>query len=440
MTQLPSRAIRCALVLPLLAAASAAVLPAQESFYLHDKDTVVFYGDSITEQRLYTTFVETFVVTRYPQLKVRLVNAGWGRETVAGGDGGPVDLRLTRDVISHKATVMTVMLGMNDGGGGGGGYSPSSDEQRFNRYKAGMEHIVQVVKQALPDLRVTLLEPSPFDDVTAAPQPPDGYNAVLVRYGQFLRELAQRNRISVVDLNSPMVEMLKKANALDPAGAKNLIPGRVHPSAGGHLVMAEALLKAWGASRTVSGVEIDAASKQVVKAENTAVTGLNVEPTISWTQKDAALPMLVSLRDPSIPANTRRGAGTMDLALKSSDFMEALNQQTLRVRGLDAARYTLKINTGVAGSFTREQLAQGVNLAGLPTPMAKQALGVHLLTLKRGDVHEMRWKQLQVALQNDNLARLPAVLEGLDAMDEELAVRQRAAAQPIACSYELIPE
>jgi hypothetical protein len=72
--------------------------------------------------------------------------------------------------------------------------------------------------------------------------------------------------------------------------------------------------------------------------------------------------------------------------------------------------------------------------------MAKQALGVHLLTLKRGDVHEMRWKQLQVALQNDNLARLPAVLEGLDAMDEELAVRQRAAAQPIACSYELIPE
>jgi len=130
----------------------------------------------------------------------------------------------------------------------------------------------------------------------------------------------------------------------------------------------------------------------------------------------------------------------MDLALKSSDFMEALNQQTLRVRGLEAAEYTLKINGSVVGSFSRGQLAEGLNLAGLPTPMAKQALGVHLLTLKRGDVHEMRWKQLQVALQDDNLARLPAVLEGLDAMDEELAVRQRAAAQPVACSYELIPE
>jgi hypothetical protein len=130
----------------------------------------------------------------------------------------------------------------------------------------------------------------------------------------------------------------------------------------------------------------------------------------------------------------------MDLALKSSDFMEALNQETLRVRGLEGAEYTLKIDGSVVGSFSRDQLAEGLNLAGLPTPMAKQSLGVHLLTLKRGDVHEMRWKQLQVALQNDNLARLPAVLDGLDAMDEELAVRQRAAAQPVACSYELIPE
>jgi hypothetical protein len=120
--------------------------------------------------------------------------------------------------------------------------------------------------------------------------------------------------------------------------------------------------------------------------------------------------------------------------------MEALNQQTLRIRGLEGARYTLKINAGVVGSFSREQLEEGLNLAGLPTPMAKQSVGVHQLTLKRGEVHEMRWKQLQVALHDDNPSRLPAVLEGLDAVEEELTVRQRAAAQPVPCSYELIPE
>ena len=56
--------------LVLVLIASAASLAAQSGFYLRDNDTVVFYGDSITEQRLYTTFVETFIVTRYPQLKV----------------------------------------------------------------------------------------------------------------------------------------------------------------------------------------------------------------------------------------------------------------------------------------------------------------------------------------------------------------------------------
>jgi len=426
--------IRLALVLLALLAVSAAVLVAQQPFYLHDKDTVLFYGDSITEQRLYTTFVETYVLTRYPQLNVRFVNSGWGGENAPGGNGGPADLRLTRDVLPYKPTVMTVMLGMNDGG------YVAFNEERFNRYTAGMEHILQVVKDAFPNLRVTLLEPSPYDDVTVEPQFPGGYNGVLVRYGQYVRELGQRNQMLVADLNAPVVEMLKKANALDPAGAKALIPGRIHPSSGGHLVMAEALLKAWGASPIVSAVEIDAASKQVARAEKTTVTELTVGPTLSWSQKDVALPMLVSLRDRSLPVGLRRGAATMDLALKSSDFMEALNRQTLRVRGLDGAKYTLKINGSVVGSFTRDQLAEGLNLAGLPTPMAKQSLAVHLLTVKRNDVHEMRWKQLQVALHDDNLTRLTAVLEGMDAMDEELAVRQKAAAEPVACSYELIPE
>ena len=432
--KLPPQRSRFAFSLIALLSLSAAALTAQQPFYLHDKDTLVFYGDSITEQRLYTTFVETFVLTRYPKLSVRFVNAGWGGENAPGGNGGSADVRLTRDVIPYKPTVMTVMLGMNDGG------YIAMDEGRFARYKAGMEHILEVTRKAFPDLRVTLLEPSPYDDVTVEPQFPGGYNGVLVQYGQYVRELAKKNQMLVADLNAPVVEMVKKANALDPAGAKILIPGRIHPSPGGHLIMAEALLKAWGASPVVSSVEIDAASKEVTKSENTAVTGLTVGSTVSWTQKDASLPLPVSLRDRSLPTAARRGGPTMDLALRASDFMEALNLETLCVRGLPAAKYTLKINAAVVGSFSREQLIDGLNLAGLPTPMAKQALGVHVLTLKRGEVHEIRWKQLQVALQNDSLSKLPAVLDGLDAMEEELAAQQRAAAQPVACSYELIPE
>src|SRR2546429_4769496 len=81
----------------------------QTDFYLKDGDRVVFYGDSITDQRLYTTFTETFVVTRFPRLNVSFIHSGWGGDRVTGGGGGPVDLRLERDVSAYRPTVMTLM-------------------------------------------------------------------------------------------------------------------------------------------------------------------------------------------------------------------------------------------------------------------------------------------------------------------------------------------
>ena len=63
-----------------------------------------------------------------------------------------------------------------------------------------------------------------------------------------------------------------------------------------------------------------------------------------------------------------------------------------------------------AGAFTKEQLTEGVNLAVLPTPMAKQAAQVHDLTLKHNNLHFNRWRQFQVPLQND---KSPGVQEAL---------------------------
>src|SRR3954468_22824586 len=100
-------------LLAVLTAVSAAAR-ADEPFYLKDGDRVVFYGDSITDQRLYTTFVETYVVTRFPRMDVSFVHSGWGGDRVTGGGGGSIDARLKRDVFAYKPTVMTVMLGMND--------------------------------------------------------------------------------------------------------------------------------------------------------------------------------------------------------------------------------------------------------------------------------------------------------------------------------------
>ncbi len=137
-----------------------------ESFALKDGDRVVFYGDSITDQRLYTTFTETYVLTRFPKLDVSFVHSGWGGDRVTGGGGGPIDLRLRRDVFAYKPTVMTIMLGMNDGS------YRAFDEKIFDAYATGYQHIIDSVKEALPGIRITVIQPSPFDDVTQPPRTP----------------------------------------------------------------------------------------------------------------------------------------------------------------------------------------------------------------------------------------------------------------------------
>ena len=45
---------------------------------LEDGDTLVFLGDSITHQCLYTQYVEDFYYTRFPKLHIHFHNAGVG--------------------------------------------------------------------------------------------------------------------------------------------------------------------------------------------------------------------------------------------------------------------------------------------------------------------------------------------------------------------------
>ena len=61
------------------------VTAAAKPFFLKNGDRICFYGDSITEQRFYTTDVELYVRTRFPKLHVRFVNSGVGGDRVSAG-------------------------------------------------------------------------------------------------------------------------------------------------------------------------------------------------------------------------------------------------------------------------------------------------------------------------------------------------------------------
>ena len=230
--------------------------------------------------------------------------------------------------------------------------------------------------------------------------------------------------------------MLKKANETDSATAQKIIPDRVHPGPGGHLIMAQALLQAWNAPSLVSSVSLDAPSAKMTGATNAQVSNVKGNAnTLSWTCKEGALPFPLNLdgKDP-----------VYALALKSSNFVEALDQETLTVKGLAPGRYALNIDGGgatPAGTFSSDELAAGVNLAVLPTPMLKQAQDVSALTRKHSDVHNARWRTYQVPFESDKNVKngLKKMMDGMDALEADLVKEQRAAAQPKAHTFTLSP-
>ena len=344
----------------LLLACIAGFLSAQQEFFLKDGDTVVFYGDSITERRIYSSFTEAYVLTRFPKLNVRFVHSGWAGDTVAGGAGGSLQVRLQRDVIAYQPTVVTILLGMNDG------HYRALDETTYRDFTTGYETLIKTLKAALPNVRLTLLEPSPYDDVTRPPQFPGGYNGVLTRFGQFIRALGGREKAMVVDLNGAVVGPLTAVNAKDPSAAREFIPDRIHPGPAASLLMAEALLKSWNAPVIVTEVAIDAESETAIRMVRTEVHSiLRTGGTLSWTQNDAALPFPVDWQD------SARERGCLLLRLHSGNRRPTAESQNLK-----PGDYTLKIDGQEITTYPADQFARGINLV--------RARNAHAQTGRRG--------------------------------------------------------
>jgi hypothetical protein len=334
---------------------------------------------------------------------------------------GPVDERLPRDLFSRKPTVITVMLGMNDGS-----YTPSKPEIE-NTYRTGYQHIIDRFKAEAPRARVFLIKPSPYDDVTREPGWPGGYNSVLRGYSDLIQTLATANGYATVDFNTPVVQMLEAAKASNPGQAAKIIGDRVHPGPAGHLVMAEQLLLAWGATPVVSHVTIDSASGQA-QAMMAKVQVQTAKDTIRWTQTEGGLPFPLDRKD----ANTA-------LVLSSSDFDEKLNKETLIVKNLKTGTYRLSIDGKPIGDFTADQLATGINLAQYETPMMEQARAVAAAVNRRADLAFANWRQVEFAQRWAPGTKRDAAVKALEAFSDDLIARARTLAKPAPHSFELAP-
>jgi hypothetical protein len=130
---------------------------------------------------------------------------------------------------------------------------------------------------------------------------------------------------------------------------------------------------------------------------------------------------------------------TVRLALQHSDFMDALNRETLKVTGLPAGRYSLQIDNEAMGVFDATKFANGINLAALKTPMTRQAQTVLDLTYRRNHLRFARMMMVDNALKDYHPAKLGAALDALESLEEEVLSLQRKAALPKPHRYRIVP-
>ena len=351
------------LILFCLLAFSAAVCAqtAPTPFFLHDGDTVVFYGDSITEQQRYTRDVETFVLTRFPTWHMKFINAGWNGDRVTGGEGGPIDTRLQRDVIAYRPSVVTVLLGMNDGA-----YT-HFDQAAYNTFTQGLTHIVDALTAKLPGVRLTLLTPTYYDQYAPWSRHFPGYNSVLLRYGDFVKQFGAERNIPVVDLNAPMRTATKQGRRRDLNFT--LAEDGVHPTEAGHLVIAASLLTAWNAPGMVANVVLSSA------------VPVSVTAPLSWP----------------LPSEARN-------AQSVSPLPSALNVFRVHAPRLNGNRWELLVDGKSFGIWSRTQLEAGIDLTAIAgLPQNQQGERVLALVQDKNDRWRYLWKgsPLAIARQAD---------------------------------------
>lgn len=199
--------------------------------FIQPNDKVVFLGDSITAQKLYTQYVANFYTAYHPEWKVSFVNAG------VGGDMSSAAVsRVQKDVIDQNPTVVTICFGMNDAA-----YRPTVDPAGLKTFSDGMKQIISMIREKTK-ARIVLLTTTCVDANISKGLA--GYNQTLAVFAGETKKIGANEKLPVIDLYHPLLAQLEKGQAANPAFTLTI--DGVHPNEAGHTLMANTILKAWG--------------------------------------------------------------------------------------------------------------------------------------------------------------------------------------------------
>jgi lysophospholipase L1-like esterase len=316
--------------------------PVYHDLLLRPGDRLAIIGDSITEQKMYSRIIETYLTVCTPDLHISTRQFGWGGETAEG-----FLRRMTNDCLRFHPTVATLCYGMNDHG-----YGPY-DEHTAQWYRRNYSAVVK----SLVDFgaRVVLGSPGCVGRVPPWISRPRGtvedLNLNLCRLRNLDIEIAADEKTRFADVFWPMFTASYAAR--EKFGPDFAMSGKdgVHPDMAGHLIMAYAFLKAMGLDGNLGTFTVDL-------SKNTAIAtgGHTVD---SFTNNTLTI---TSTRYPFCAAGPANQDNSMRAAMAFVPFNAELNRLMLVVKGGTATNYAVTWGSDTH-LYTAAQLAAGVNLA-----------------------------------------------------------------------------
>ena len=332
----------CLMTVSCAAADSAAPQGGAAKLVLKKGDRVVVIGDSITTQKIYSRFIEDYLTMCTPQLDLWLMQLGRPGETAGGFLG-----RMEADLLAFKPNVITTCYGMNDGGG------RTYEEKIGDAYYQNMKTLVTRAKAAgvitvVGGPGMVEVGPVGWNNNT----PVEAYNNNLSHLSGMARKVAMERGMVFANVHGKMMGGIASAKAA--LGDKyRPMYGNLHPNPCGHLVMAYAFLKGMGLDGNIGTITLNMNGEAEVTEGHKVLSSKAGEAEIE------------SQRYPFCFFDTR------DI-VPFVPFNQDLNRLTLVVKNLKSDKAKI-VWDEKSKSFTREQLANGINLAAefLDNPFSK---------------------------------------------------------------------
>ncbi|HSH96296.1 MAG TPA: SGNH/GDSL hydrolase family protein [Roseimicrobium sp.] len=397
------------------------LLPAPETsaLLLKKGDRLAICGDSITEQKMYSRMIETYLTVCVPDLNVTVRQYGWSGERADG-----FLRRMTNDVLRFQPTIATTCYGMNDHE-----YKPYED-RIGNAYSNNTLGVIKGFKGA--NVRLVVGSAGTVGKmpswVKSATGTVEDLNMNLARLRNIDVELAKAENVTFADVFSPMV--VSGDEGQKRFGPDFMISGKdgVHPGFAGQTVMAYAYLRALGLDGNLGTITVDLKSGTA-----TAENGHQVVESKPGTVT------IKSTRYPYCATGNPNTDDSIRAAMVLIPFNEKLNRLTLVAKGGSAAKY--KVVWGKKSlAYSAEELAKGINLAAdfAVNPFSEAFAKVEAAVLAKQTYETRQIKEL--VHKDEGRADMEGTFSVTEKARAPLAAAIRSSFAPVTHTLQIVAE